>query len=534
LAGYLSRERSVARLAIEQFDLAVIGAGINGAACARDAAMRGLRVALVDRGDFAGATSSSSSKLIHGGFRYLPQGQLRLVYHALRERERLRNLTAPHLVRPIQFLFPTYRNRGFGRLTMVAGMFLYDLFARTAVLERHRSLNRAQALECEPALNREGLTGAALYYDAYADDARVTIENVLDAAIHTAAVANYCAVESFDRADGRIVAARIRDLESGREHILRAKTFLNAAGPWVDSVRRLDDPDARPIVRLTKGVHLMFERSKLPIARPIVLTDHANRIVFAIPYDRYVMLGTTDTDFQGDPAEVRVDRADVDYLLAVAAESLPSIKLEFRDVASSFVGLRALIADDGKSPSSVPREQVVVRAPSGLITVAGGKLTTHREIAEEVVDRIAAGLEMKIARCTTMTTPLPGAREQFVETGNVEISKEVLEALRSRYGSRAGEVVDMIAFDPALATPLAADCPVAAAEAAFAVRREMARTLADFMVRRTATSWRYPRQAQAAAVSAAKIMGRELGWDAGRRDAEVEAFRAAREAGRTF
>src|SRR6266481_4350051 len=211
--------------------------------------MRGLKVALIERGDFASATSSRSSKLIHGGFRYLPQGQFRLVYTALRERQRLRRVTAPHLVRPIQFLFPVYRGRGFNRFTMSIGLTLYDLFARTPWAEWHSSLNSARVRETEPALSREGLRGGATYFDAWADDARVTFENVLDADLHGAAVANYTAVESFGLIDGKIASASVRDLIGGAVGEIRAKKFLNAAGPWVDDIRRMDDPASKPCVR---------------------------------------------------------------------------------------------------------------------------------------------------------------------------------------------------------------------------------------------------------------------------------------------
>ncbi len=411
MGSILNREKSLARFRDEEFDLAVIGGGINGAATARDAAMRGLKVALVDRGDFAGATSSRSSKLIHGGFRYLPQGQLALVYTALRERERLRHVTAPHLVRPIQFLFPCYRGRGFNRFTMSIGLTLYDLFARAAWAEWHSSLSAARVRETEPALSRMGLTGGATYFDAWADDARITFENLLDADLHAAAVANYTAVEGFVRNAEKITAARVCDLLGGASCELRAKKFLNASGPWVDEIRRMDDPASKPSVRLTKGVHLVFARTTLPVREAIVLSDDNERIVFVMPHDRYVLVGTTDTDFSGDPANVAADRDDIEYLLGVLAESLPGIKLSSADVASSFAGLRALVtAGEGtESPSSVPREEVILESASGLITVAGGKLTTHREIAQKLVDRVMKALGQAARRVPDARDPDAGS-----------------------------------------------------------------------------------------------------------------------------
>ena len=531
MASTLNREKSLARFRDEEFDLAVIGAGINGAAVARDASMRGLRVALIERGDFAGATSSRSSKLIHGGFRYLPQGQLKLVYEALRERERLRHRTAPHLVHPIQFLFPVYRRRGFNRFTMSMGLTLYDLFARMPFKEWHSSLNPAEVRETEPALSRDGLTGGAMYFDAWADDARVTFENVLDADLHGAAVANYTAVESFGANDGKLASASVRDLIGGGAYEVRAKEFLNAAGPWVDDVRRLDDPAAQPCVRLTKGVHLVFARTLLPVRESIVLADERGRIVFVMPHDRYVLVGTTDTDFTGDPASVRTEIGDVEYLIAVLAESLPGIKLTNADVATSFAGLRALVREkDGAAPSSVPREEVILESTSGLITVAGGKFTTHREIAQKLVDLVMKRLGRPAGICPTLTTPFPGARplEKGEESGGAAVMRTIpgaaAEILKARYGTRAPIVARIASRRPELAQPLSRGCPALGAEVVNAVANEMAHSVGDFLIRRTSLSWRAPVEAEAAAAAVARIMAAELGWDRAREDAEVASF----------
>jgi glycerol-3-phosphate dehydrogenase len=547
LGSTLNRETSLARFRDEEFDLAVIGGGINGAAAARDAAMRGLKVALVERGDFASATSSRSSKLIHGGFRYLPQGQFRLVYTALRERERLRRVTAPHLVRPIKFLFPVYRGRGFNRFTMSFGLTLYDLFARTPWAEWHSSLNSAEVRETEPALSREGLRGGATYFDAWTDDARITFENVLDADLHGAAVANYASVEGFVRTSEKSVeplkgstpptvsirAVRVRDLFSGHELQLRAKKFLNAAGPWVDEIRRMDDPAARPSVRLTKGVHLVFARTMLPVRESLVLGDENGRIVFVMPHDRYVLVGTTDTDFSGDPANVTTDRGDIEYLLGVMAESLPGIKLTVADVASSFAGLRALVTagERSEAPSKVPREEVILESRTGLITVAGGKLTTHREIAQKLVDRVMKELGKPTGVCPTLATPLPGARPLGKEKAAGDaasirsIGHDAAEILAARYGTRAAIVARIAAERPELAAPLSRGCPALGAEVVHAVRNEMAHSLHDFLVRRTSLTWRYPVEADGAAPAVAKIMAAELGWDSSREEQELASFK---------
>ena len=525
------RERSLRRLEREEFDLGVIGGGINGAAIARDAAMRGLRVALVERGDFAGGTSSRSSKLIHGGFRYLPQGQLRLVYSALRERELLRRRTAPHLVHPVRFLFPFYKGRGYGRFTMAAGLWLYDLFARVPRAERREILSAARVREMEPALARHGLRGGATYFDAWGDDARLTLENALDAALHGAAVANCTAAEGFSKVSGRLRAAALRDRLAGRSFELRARVFVNAAGPWVDEVRRLDDPAVRPCVRLTKGVHMVLARTALPVSDWMVLSDAAARIVFVMPHERYVVVGTTDTDYNADAGAVAADEADLKYLLGVLGESLPGMKLTREDIASSFAGLRALVLDGegSRSPSAVSREEVILESASGMLTVAGGKLTTHREIAEKLVTRVARELNPPTSGCATDVTPLPGARLSAAPGADSEaldaLPRTTRETLAARYGTRAVLPARLAAADRALATPVASGCPVVGAEVIHAVRNEMALTLADFMVRRIGAVWRWPTEAEAAAPAVARLMAAELRWDQQRCGRELAEFK---------
>lgn len=512
----------------------MVGGGINGAAIARDAAMRGLSVALIERGDFAGATSSRSSKLIHGGLRYLPQGELKLVRTALAERERLRRLTAPHLVKPLRFFFPLYRGRGPGRIALGAGLWLYDLFARTPSAERHRTVNRAGALAAEPMLNPQALVGGAFYYDAGGDDARLTIENVLDAAYHGGAIANYVELERFARAEGRIVAAEVRDRLGATRLELRARVFVNAAGPWIDDVRRLDDPAAPPSVRLTKGVHLVIDRERLPVREAMVLGDAHGRIVFVIPHGEVVLVGTTDTDFSGDRERVAAERSDVAYLLDVVWQSLPEAKLADDDVAASFAGLRALAtARNGRAPSAVSREEVIVESASGLISVAGGKLTTHREIAERIVDRAASILGRGTEHSPTLDTPLPGARPTKIE--NAAAATHVLaglpadlhEAMAARYGTRAIVAANLAIGSPELGHPLVPGCAVAAFEVIYAMRYEMAASVADFIHRRTGLSWRHPRYAGAAAVAAARLMAGELGWDRAREQAELKVCNTA-------
>jgi glycerol-3-phosphate dehydrogenase len=278
----------------------------------------------------------------------------------------------------------------------------------------------------------------------------------------------------------------------------------------------MDDPSSQPCVRLTKGVHLVFPRTVLPVRESLVLADERGRVVFVMPHDRYVLVGTTDTDFAGDPASVRTEINDVEYLLAVLAESLPGIKLANADVATSFAGLRALIREkDGAAPSSVPREEVILESASGLITVAGGKFTTHREIAQKLVDQVMTRLGRPAGTCPTLATPLPGARM---------LSATAAEILKARYGMRAPIVARIAAGRPELAEPLSRGCPALGAEVVNAVANEMAHSIGDFLIRRTSLSWRSPVEAEAAAPAVARIMAAELGWDRAREDAEVASF----------
>jgi glycerol-3-phosphate dehydrogenase len=531
---YLSRDEQILNLRRETFDVAVIGGGINGAAVARDAAMRGLKVALIDKGDFAGQTSSRSTKLIHGGLRYLPQGQLRLVYDALRERERLSRLTAPHLVRPIGFLFPVYAGRTVPRLALWAGLFVYDLLARTPKAHRHKALSADQVAALEPDLTATGLRGGAIYYDGHGDDSRLTLENALDAVMHGATAANYVALEDFDKQGNRICAAHARDVFKGEQFAIRARMFVNAAGPWVDAVRRMDDPAARPTVRLTKGVHLVFESTRLPGRHSLVLSDGRGRIIFLIRERDSILLGTTDTDYSGEPEQVRAAAADVDYLLEVVAQSMPGAGLGHRDVIASFAGLRALVGGNGATaPSRVSREEMIITSTSGMLSIAGGKLTTHRRIAQRVVDMICAELGADAGESPTLTTPLPGARPAAQSIAGAEsIEPAARTELASRYGTRTGLIELLVEQHPRLGEPLCAGCPVLAAEVVHAARYEMACTLEDFMVRRTAMARRYPAHAEAAAPATARLMATELGWSAEHVASEIELFSAALKASR--
>jgi glycerol-3-phosphate dehydrogenase len=546
MSDVLARRRAtLATLAGQPFDLLVIGGGINGAGIARDAAMRGLRVALVEKGDFASGTSSRSSKLIHGGLRYLEMGHVRLVLEAVRERERLRRL-APHLVRPQEFVYPLYGSLGPWKLA--AGLWAYDLLAGWWSVRRHRMLRPAAVHEAEPGLRREGLRGAGLYFDYRTDDARLVLETMLAAADEGALVVSYADVVGFVKDAGRITGARIADRVGGGEVTMRARVVVNAAGPWVDAVAALDAP-ASPRLRLTKGAHVIVPRARIGHRAAIVLNAVADgRVMFVIPWGVHSLIGTTDTDHVGGPdVPPVVERSDVDYLLETVNHYFPAARLGRGDVVSAFAGLRPLVAPPSgvaASPSAVSREEEVFVSDSGLVSLAGGKLTTYRLIAATVVDRVTAvlrqaGERRRFPRSRTGRVPLPGgkaapevlAAEACSRDGH-GLAPAVIGHLADRYGSRLGEVLGLVGRDRGLGAPILAPLPDPRAEVVEAVEREWALTLEDVLRRRTQIALRDGSAGAAVATEVADLMAGALGWDRAGAAASARTYVEAAQAGR--
>src|SRR5579875_2136389 len=387
-------KRNLALLAGAKFDLVVIGGGVSGAATAREAALRGLKVALVEARDFASGTSSRSSKLIHGGLRYLAQREFRLVREARRER-RLRAKLAPHLVQPLPFLLPIYHGDPYSPLKIRAGLALYDWLGNLGREDRHRFYGPAETLRRAPALKGETLRAGAVYYDSLTDDSRLTLEYVLDAAEHGAVAANYAEIRSFSLAAGaaRIERAEVVDRLTGRTYGIEARLWVNAAGPWVDKVRALvPGYDGSRTIRTTKGVHLILpcvsERYALFAAVP-----RGKRIFLLVPWQGHSLLGTTDTEYEGAPEAVEAAAEDIEYLLQ-ALNHILRVPVKRGNILGIFAGLRALVVEAGKEPSDNTREYRFHRDPwaANLITVCGGKLTTARALAENLVDWVAPDL----------------------------------------------------------------------------------------------------------------------------------------------
>jgi glycerol-3-phosphate dehydrogenase len=481
-AGTPEERRAAAREALGRtpFDLLVIGGGVIGAATAAHAARAGLAVALVDAGDFGSGTSSASSKLIHGGLRYLRLGDVRLVREAHHERRTLAGPVAPHLVHRLPFLLPLYRGGPFRPWFVQSGILLYSTLALSRL---HWLVKPDRAGELVPALRRDDLRSCALYADAWTDDARLTLESVLAAAEAGATVLNRAEVVSLTRAGGRVAGAEVS--VDGEVVAVRARVVVNAAGPWVDAVRRLEDPRAGTSVRLSKGAHVLVPGGEDWSAALTVPQDDV-RVTFAVPWYGLLLLGTTDTDYEGDPADVSVDEADVAQILGEASKALPSALLSREAVRASFAGLRVLPLGEGTT-ANARRETVFSIGPGGMLSVAGGKLTTYRRIALDALERVRGPLGLR--RLDRRPYPLPGARGGAPALP-VEVDPEVEAHLRHLYGSRAAQVLEPARQDPALLERLHPDGPDIAAQALFAVTEEWAATVDDVLRRRTTVALR--------------------------------------------
>ncbi len=532
-----SRRASLARLTAEPLDLLVVGAGITGAGIARDAAMRGLRTAMVDQQDIGAGTSSRSSRLVHGGLRYLEQWHLRLVFEASRERRVLLRI-APHLVRPLAFIFPVHRGDRVPLWKLAAGMWLYDLLAAFRNVRRHRILGKRALLRAEPQLRERGLVGGARYYDAQCDDARLVLATARSAMEHGALVANYVAVRALERAGGRVGGAHVEDLLTGEQGLIRARVVVNATGPWSDALRRLEDPAAPPVLRPTKGAHAVVRRSRLGHRDGITLTSPLDgRVMFVLPWGEFSYIGTTDTDTEESPDEVAADAEDVVYLLRSANAAFPNAHLTTDDVLATWAALRPLVQDDpAAGASEVSREHIILESAGGLLSIVGGKLTTYRVMAQEMVDRVEAALHALDGRPRagappTDREPLPGGEAADLtpfRQGGLELGlpADTVDHLLAHYGTEAAAVYNLARADRRLLTRLDPDHPAIEAEVVHVVRRELAQRVEDVLVRRIHPFYETADQGSAAAPRVAALLGSELGWDDARATAEVETYRA--------
>jgi glycerol-3-phosphate dehydrogenase len=526
-------------------DAVVIGGGMAGAGVARDLALRGASVALFEKGDFASGTSSKSSKLIHGGLRYLELGDFKLVRESLREKKTLERL-APHLIRPLPFLVPVYRGAARGLITVRLGMWLYDLLTPGKSTERYRVLRPVDALAMEPAVRAEDLRGAGYYFDdllLYPE--RLCLENVLSAARHGARAFNYCEVEDFVAGRRGVEGVKVRDLLSGQVQLVRAAAIVNCAGPWVDRLRamaRVADRSPR-VVRTTKGIHCLLPRMT---DRAVYLSTHDERMIFVIPWREFSLVGTTDTDFEGDPDRLWATRDEVTYLLEEVAKVLPDKRATFDNVSYTYAGVRPLSFEPGASASKVSREhKVVPEGPDGrFLSVTGTKLTCFRSLAEDVGDRVMRLLG-RSERSRTARLTLDGADE---EAGKIEarvwmdvseemaatgLSRGTMRTLVETYGRNYSRVLELGRKLPDGFERLCPSNPEIVAQLHHAVREELAVSLQDVLLRRTGIGQSRCQGLDCAEPIAARMA--ELGgWSRRRLDAELEAYSQHVERSRRF
>ncbi len=522
------RTDALRQLAEGTFDVVVVGAGATGAGVALDAASRGLRTALVERSDFGSGTSSLSSKMIHGGIRYLQQGELRLVYQSLTERQRLlRN--APHLVRVLGFLVPIYTKGGLvpKAVARLFGLVLwgYDLTGGWLIGRRHRRLDRDEALAHMPTLDAERVHSAYLYFDAQVDDARLTLGVARTAALdHGAVVANHAPVTRLLKSPEGTVQGVVVDSGAGEVEV-RARAVVSAAGVWIDEVGALDVA-ADPSIRPARGVHVVVPRHLVDNDVAVILAIPGTRsTVFVVPWGDFAYIGTTDTDYTGDLDRPYCTAADVEYLLGNLNHST-SRTLSADDVVGTWAGLRPLLRDaTGSRTADLSRRHRVTRSDSGVVTVSGGKLTTWRRMAEDTVDEVLRGLGRQLP-CRTKSLALRGAKG-FEEVGDGGLGAAERDHLVGRYGAEAAVVIELATGDPALAEPLVPGLPYLRAEAVYAATHEMAVTVDDVLSRRTrARLLSRDASAEAAGAVAATRAG-ALGWSGEEQAAQAEAYRAA-------
>lgn len=525
----------------EGVDILIIGGGVTGAGIAYDAALRGLTVGIVEAQDWSSGTSSRSSKLVHGGLRYLYQMNFKLVHEALTERGLLLEHTAPHLVKKMPLLWP-FKQRVVERTYSTVGVGLYDAMAQAAhrgsvPIQRH--LTREGALKTVPDLRKDALIGAMVYYDARVDDSRLVINLVRSAVAYGAQAANRALVTTIDRDNGgRVSGATVRDLETGNEYDVPAKTIINATGVWTEDVQDLAKTDGGLKVLASKGIHIVVPKERIKGSTGMFVRTEKS-VLFIIPWKRYWIIGTTDTEYTEDLRHPVANKTDIEYVLDHANEVLQN-PLTIDDVIGAYAGLRPLLQPgtkgDGSQSTKVSREHTVTEAAPGLVVIAGGKLTTYRVMAEDAVD-FALGKQAKKNPSLTASTPLVGAtgyramwnqRERLARENNLTVDH--VEDLLDRYGSDATILFDMMAQDESLREGLAGAPEYLRAEIAFGVTHEGALHLEDTMCHRTRLTYEHRDRGLSAAEECADIMAQILGWDDATRQREIDAYTARCEA----
>ena len=526
--GPADRARAVRELADQEFDVLVVGGGVVGAGAALDAVSRGLSVALVEAVDWAAGTSSRSSKLIHGGLRYLEQRDFGLVREALRERALLLTRIAPHLVHPVPFLYPL-KHRMWERFYVGAGIGLYDSMGGSGAVPRHRHLSHRRAMRMAPALRGDAFVGAIQYFDAQVDDARFTMTLARTAAGYGATVVNRARATGFVREGERVTGAHIRDLENDQEITVRAREVINATGVWTEETQGLSGARGDLSVRASKGVHLLVPRDRIRLDTGLIMRTEKS-VLFVIPWGRHWIIGTTDTPWDLDKDDPAASGADVDYLLE-HVNSVLTIPLVAEDIEAVYAGLRPLVSGGAAETTKLSREHTVSQPVPGLTVIAGGKFTTYRVMAEDVVDAVAGRLPVNVPASATHRLPLTGAvgyevlwndRRRLARRAGLHVAR--IEHLLNRYGSCVDELLELIAADASLGEPIPSATDYLKAEAVYAVTHEGALHIEDVLRRRLRASMEEWDQGAAAAPEVAALIAPYLGWDAETVKRETEHY----------
>ncbi len=472
-----------------EYDVVIVGGGINGAAIANIASRQGLTVALIEKEDFASGTSSRSTKLMHGGLRYLENLEFDLVSESLRERFiQWKNIS--YLVRPLRFVIPVYKGDRRPLWMMKLGVFLYDFLSGKFVVEKHKTLTVQEVTAHFPAINRQGLVGGVAYSDCRMDDARLCLENILSARQSGVHLANYACVESFFKVGKQLTAGvNVRDVLTGEKMTIKAHRVVCAAGPWTNELLRLDTPASQDKIRLTKGVHIIY-KEKVSDTALLLQAGKDNRVFFVIPMENHSMIGTTDTDYMGHPDDVDTDKEDIEYLLSETAKFLPDLQLRRENIVATFSGLRPLVFASG-DPSKLSRKHVIEETLSGVIYVMGGKYTTYRAMAQECVEKILGGKKLDLG----MDYPLYGSAPASVDIEELSrscgISDDVCEYLFGKYGHRAQDILNLVVHDKALGEPICTCSLAIRAQVVYSLKTEMAVTADDIIWRRLGLGYRY-------------------------------------------
>lgn len=542
-----SREEMWAQVP-DEADIVVIGGGITGAGIVRDAARRGFRTVLFEQNDIAYGTSSRSSKLIHGGLRYLESYEFSLVFESVSERRVILDL-APHLVNPLAFLFPVYQGARKSLRMISAGMWLYDGLALFRSPKRHRTLKPREVAEEEPILKQEGLQGAPVYYDCSTDDARLTLETIIDAIDNGAVAVNWARVDALTKNEqGRVSGVVVKNVRDGSLREIKAHAVINATGPWTDEVLAMSGPRATKMLRPTKGIHIVVERDRLPVQHAVVLFHPTDkRVLFALPWGDRTYVGTTDTDYDGAPGDEYATLEDVDYLIAAANHYFPNNLIDRDDVISTWSGLRPLIQPEAEmgdmAESQVSREHQIHIGEDGLITIAGGKLTTYRKMAKECVDtavhvlKLMGELPADLKSGQTFKFPLPGAvgwpedddhekvAAQLAEACECDLSHGIRRHLVDTYGMRAIQVAKLCAEHPPLLEAIVPGRIEIMAQVDFAVREELAASVSDIMIRRTQIFFRDRQQGLQSVGKVADRMGELIGWSEQEKQKSIDDYK---------